>query len=423
MTKDAARRLAYQRLHEAKAARFPFPIEGRIPNFKGAEAAARLLRETPFYRQARVIKVNPDAPQLPVRAMALADGKTLILPSPRLKSAFIRISPLDVPKGQERKAAAISHWTAYGQELGLEELEAMAKGPDAIDLFVAGSVAVSRLGARAGKGEGYADLEYALWQELGLGQVPVVTTVHDAQIVPEFDIEPHDLSVDYIVTPQEVIATHTPYPKPARIDWSLLDDWGTMPLLSAFRESRWHEMSVPDVLAPGLDVLFVGLNPGRYSAAAGHHFAGPGNFFWKLLRDSGLTPIAYRPQEERKLLGLGLGITNLVSRASRSESDLTWDEMLQGGALLREKIAAFRPRIAVLLGKGVYRAYAGLKASSPVEWGLQARQTVSGVVDFVAPNPSPRSTLSYSQRLEHFRALNRLRSSLGSARSLPPPER
>ena len=122
LTKAKARGLAYEGLHTAKAARFPFPIEGRIPNFVGAEAAARRLRELPAYKVARAVKVNPDAPQLPVRAAVLMDGKTLYMPSPRLRSAFLRISPETVPPGEERRAASLSHCSKYGEEIGIEQL-------------------------------------------------------------------------------------------------------------------------------------------------------------------------------------------------------------------------------------------------------------------------------------------------------------
>ena len=266
-----------------------------------------------------MLKVNPDAPQLPVRAMALADGKTLLLPSPRLRSAFLLISPADVPRGEERKAASLKHAARYGREIGLTELAAIVTGESPIELIVTGSVAVTRRGARAGKGHGYADLEYALLQEIGAGRAPVVTTVHPAQIVPEMSVDPHDLSLDFIVTPDEVIETHTPYPKPNRIDWSLIDedDLNAMPILARLREERWEAFTTPDVLAQDLQVLFVGLNPGRKSAARGHNFAGPGNHFWRLLYDSGLTPVEYRPEQERELIRHGLGITNIVSRASR----------------------------------------------------------------------------------------------------------
>lgn len=410
LTKAEARRLAYEGLHRARAARFPFPIEGRIPNFTGAEAAAKRLRELPVYRKARALKVNPDAPQLPIRAMALADGKRLYVPSPRLRGAFLRIAPGAVPPGEERKAASLSHVQRYGEEITLRELQEAIERGDGIDLIVTGSVAVTRQGARAGKGEGYSDMEYAILRELGHSHVPVVTTVHRAQILPDFERQEHDLSVDYIVTPDEVIETRTPFPKPKGIDWERVGDdkLQAMPVLAELRKLRWEALTVDDLVAPGLDILFVGVNPGRASASKGHHFAGPGNHFWRLLHEAGMTPVQYRPDEERALLGHGLGITNVVSRSSRSEADLTWDELTAGGAALREKVAALRPRVVALLGKNVYRAYAGLGRSAAVAWGLQPRETVAGVKEFVAPNPSPRSTLPYAERLRCFVALRSL---------------
>ena len=152
-------------------------------------------------------------------------------------------------------------------------------------------------------------------------------------------------------------------------------------------------------------MLFVGINPGRKSAAEGHNFAGPGNHFWRLLHEAGWTPRRYEPHEEEQLLSHGIGITNVVSRASRGEADLTWDDLVTGGLKLRETIEGLRPRIVALLGKNVYRAYAGLRRSAPVEWGRQAHPVVDGVVDFVSPNPSARSTISYEQRLALFRAM------------------
>jgi len=402
VTKDAARAAAYRRLREAGAARFPFPIEGRIPNFRGAEAAAARLRQLPLYRRARVLKINPDAPQLPVRAMALEDGKTVYMPSPRLRGSFVRLRPGKVPPGEARKAASLKHCLQYGEEVGLDELEA-------VDLVVVGSVAVSARGARAGKGEGYSDMEYAILRELGHPPAPVVTTVHGAQVLDEGHIpmEPHDLSVDVIVTPDGVIETNTPYPKPEGIRWDMLgaEDLDAMPVLRELRRLRWERAAVPDLLKPGLRVLFVGVNPGRWSASAGCHFAGPGNHFWRLLHEAGFTPRRYAPSEGARLLELGLGITNVVSRPTRSEGEIRWEEFVAGGRLLREKAARFRPRIVALLGKHVYRAYAGLARTAPVSWGLQPTETVPGVREFVAPNPSPRSTVPYGDRLALFRDL------------------
>lgn len=417
LSKDEARATAYARLHEAKAARFPFPIEGRIPNFVGTEAAARRLRELPAYKGALGVKVNPDAPQLPVRAMVLQDGKTLYMPSPRLRGAFLRIRPENVPPGEERRAASLSHCGKYGEEITLQELADIIEaskadgspGP-AIGLVVAGSAAVSRSGARAGKGEGYADMEYAILQELGLPHVPVVTTVHPAQVVPDIEVDDHDLALDYIITPDETIETNTQIPKPTGIEWALVDDDAlqAMPVLRELRELKWEAFSTRDLLAPNLDVLFVGINPGRKSAATGHHFAGPGNYFWHLLHDAGFTPRRLDPSEEEELLQYGVGITNIVSRASRGEDDLTWDELVAGAEELREKVRQWRPRVVALLGKNVYRAYADTSRSAKVEWGRQPTFVIDGVIDFVAPNPSARSIIRYEDRLILFRALRNI---------------
>lgn len=421
LTKAAARAQAYAGLHEAKAARFPFPIEGRIPNFVGAEAAARRLQQLPAYKAADAIKVNPDAPQLPVRTMVLKDGKTLYMPSPRLRAGFLRITPDAVPPGEERRAASLSHCANYGEEISIEELarvvadagsSSKAHGTDTgaavpIGLIVAGSAAVSRRGARAGKGEGYADMEYAILRELGAPHMPVVTTVHPAQIVGDIDVEPHDLSVDYVITPDEIIETNTPHPKPEGISWELVGaaDLESMPILAALRRHNWTSFSTPDLLAPDLAVLFVGINPGRKSAGLGHNFAGPGNHFWRLLHDAGWTPRRYEPHEEKLLLKDGIGITNVVSRATRGEDDLSWDELVAGGAELRKTVAELRPRVVALLGKNVYRAYAGLRRSAAVSWGWQAESVVDGIPDYVAPNPSARSTISYEQRLAAYREI------------------
>src|SRR5450432_2529228 len=102
--------------------------------------------------------------------------------------------------------------------------------------------------------------------------------------------------------------------------------------------------TVPDVIAPDLDVLFCGINPGLYTAAVGHHFARPGNRFWPALWAAGITPRLLSPFEERELLPLGYGITNVVQRASAGENDLTPDELTAGGRRLVRKVRRLRPR-------------------------------------------------------------------------------
>src|SRR5919202_458294 len=102
--------------------------------------------------------------------------------------------------------------------------------------------------------------------------------------------------------------------------------------------------TVPDVIAPGLRVLFCGINPGLYSGATGHHFARPGNRFWPALHRSGFTPTLLSPWEERSLLGLGIGITNLVARATAAASDLTDAELRAGRRRLERKVRRYSPR-------------------------------------------------------------------------------
>ncbi|MGE5560646.1 MAG: mismatch-specific DNA-glycosylase [Chloroflexota bacterium] len=162
---------------------------------------------------------------------------------------------------------------------------------------------------------------------------------------------------------------------------------------------------LPDYLRPGLAVVFVGYNPGDGSFALGQHFAGRGNRFWKLLRDAGLTPRLYTPAECAALPEIGIGLTNIVSRPSPSSADLMWDELCAGAPGLRRKMRLYRPRVVCLLGKDVYRAYAGKKRSAGVAWGVQTDPTVPGTIDFVAPNPSGRSTLPYAQRLQVYERL------------------
>jgi double-stranded uracil-DNA glycosylase len=113
--------------------------------------------------------------------------------------------------------------------------------------------------------------------------------------------------------------------------------------------------TVPDVIAPGLAVLFVGINPGLYSGAVGHHFARPGNRFWKALASSGFTPMVLSPFDEVRLLDHGLGITNLVERATAGAAELSPEELRHGAARLVRTIRRYRPRSVSFLGITAYR--------------------------------------------------------------------
>ncbi len=215
--KAEARRRVWQLLEERKLARFPRPVHGRIPNFAGSEEAARRLASLPEFDAARVVKVNPDAPQRLVRYLALKAGKTLLTPTPRLREGFLCLLPADIPAGKLLEAASIAGAAKYGRAIALPDI------PN-IDLLVVGSVAVTEAGARAGKGEGYGELEYAMLRMFGkaTAATPIITSVHDEQLVEELPFEPFDVPLDVIVTPTRTIRTDTKQQKPDRIYWDLL---------------------------------------------------------------------------------------------------------------------------------------------------------------------------------------------------------
>ena len=116
---------------------------------------------------------------------------------------------------------------------------------------------------------------------------------------------------------------------------------------------------LPDLIAPDLTVLFCGINPGLYTAATGHHFARPGNRFWPALHDGGFTPRLLAPHEEKELLPLGCGITNLVNRATARADELSTDELVAGARRLRSKVHRFGPRFVAFVGITAFRAAFG----------------------------------------------------------------
>jgi len=141
---------------------------------------------------------------------------------------------------------------------------------------------------------------------------------------------------------------------------------------------------VPDVIRPHLDVLFCGINPGRYSAAVGHHFAGPGNLFWPTLAAAGFTPRRFSPFEDAALLPLGFGITNFVARASATAAELDPAELRAGARSLARKIKRVEPRFVAFLGLQAYRiAFDRRKAVV----GLQP-ETIDDSRLWLLPNPS-----------------------------------
>ena len=232
-TKDAARQHVWQTLTDEGAARFPYPVDGRIPNFAGAEEAAERLFDHDLLADAARIKVNPDSPQKYVRERALREGITVFVPTPRLKGGFMRFDPAEIPEEHYRDASMLSRWDPWAEEVDLEDLPA-------VDAIVTGCVAVTRDGRRCGKGEGYSDLEFAILRELGHPPAPVVTTVHPIQLVDGFPVEDHDLGLSVIATPEETIDVEDPPQGPEGIDWDLLseEDLEEMEVLGKLREKQ-----------------------------------------------------------------------------------------------------------------------------------------------------------------------------------------
>jgi len=158
--------------------------------------------------------------------------------------------------------------------------------------------------------------------------------------------------------------------------------------------------TVPDVIAKNLRVLFCGINPGLYTAAVGHHFARPGNRFWPALHKSGFTKRLLSPFDERELLKNSLGITNVVSHATASASELTKEDFVRGGRILRRKVSRYRPRIVAILGIEAYRKAFG---QLEVEVGEQ-EETIGDARLWVLPNPSG---LNANYQLKDFARLFR----------------
>lgn len=229
-SKADARRAVWERLTAEKAAAFPFPIRGRIPNFKGAREAARRLFEIEPWKSARRLKINPDSPQRPVREEALKRGIVVFVPTPRLKGGFKKLDPAKIPADKVAEAANLTTMDRWAESVPL------AKFP-AVDAIVVGSVAVTRDGRRCGKGEGYGDIEFAILRELGHAPVPVATTVHPLQIADGFPAAPTDLPLHVIVTPDEAIVIMKPPAAPAGLDWARLDadDLEAMPVLKELK--------------------------------------------------------------------------------------------------------------------------------------------------------------------------------------------
>jgi 5-formyltetrahydrofolate cyclo-ligase len=215
--KSKIRREVWSTLTDKGVLGFPFKAFGRIPNFRGSERAATLLCASNEFKLAAVVKVNPDSPQRMVRKRCLEEGKTLIMPTPRMRQGFLLIDPKRV--GDASEASSISGAFRMGELVHPRELPQ-------IDLLVFGSVAVAPDGARIGKGEGYAELEYAILRHFGKvsSQTPIFTTVHPLQVVDRIPLEEFDVCLDSYFTPESRFNAQGMRSRPRGIIWRLLQE-------------------------------------------------------------------------------------------------------------------------------------------------------------------------------------------------------
>ncbi|KAL5703615.1 5-formyltetrahydrofolate cyclo-ligase [Ranunculus cassubicifolius] len=216
------RKRVWDLMEAENIAQNPRPVHHRIPNFVGAASAAKTLGELEVFEAAKCVKVNPDSPQKQVRFLTLSGGKKLLTPQPRLRTGFFSVLESNMLTLATMNEACTSVGVAkFGKPIGLDE-------KIKVDLIVIGSVAVDpKTGARLGKGEGFAELEYGMLRYMGAidDTTLVVTTVHDRQLVDDIPVEKlliHDVPVDIICTPTQVIFTNTPIPKPQGIYWDKL---------------------------------------------------------------------------------------------------------------------------------------------------------------------------------------------------------
>lgn len=208
-------------MERAGVARFP-GARGRIPNFAGAQDAAERLARTETFESAQVLKCNPDTPQRPVRALALAPGKVVYMAVPKLAELhpFVRLDPVVIPRESHWRAASKAGAERWGRPVQVADMEP-------VDLIVTGCVAVSPSGARLGKGGGYSDLEFALLREGGriTAATHIVSTVHPLQIVADGEIEmtPHDISLDAYCSPHGEIRCARAFERPVGVIDDALD--------------------------------------------------------------------------------------------------------------------------------------------------------------------------------------------------------
>lgn len=235
--KDTLRSEIWTKLDEHGVS--PISPYGHIPTFSGSEEAAARLAELPIWKNAGVIKFNPDTAYVPLRLRALQDGKRIYMAVPQLteERCFVELTA-DALRDMGVALEDAASWQGAMKRGNLVSPGEMRP----VDLVLVGCVAVSRDGGRIGKGAGFADLELGILRELGLlsPDTPVVAAVHPLQIVDDFTLPmmPHDSPLDWIITPDEAIKTRSNYPRPTGLDWDQIRDtqYEKIPVLNLLKK-------------------------------------------------------------------------------------------------------------------------------------------------------------------------------------------
>jgi len=215
--KDAIRKEIWALLERYEVVTSPRPCYGKIPGFVGSNNAAAKILKLEGFRRAETIYTTPDLSSRAIREESLKRGKKVIVSLPRLRG-YVILDPSRIPSSKYGFASTLRGSLTLGERI---------RWPDniSVDLVVLGSVAVNRDGSRLGRGDGFYDLEYAILKELHVvdDKTPIVTAVHDLQITErKIPMYKHDVPVDYIITPTQLIVTSTTYPRPPGIIWDLL---------------------------------------------------------------------------------------------------------------------------------------------------------------------------------------------------------
>jgi len=236
--RERARQNVWQALREVARpdSRFHFDFAEFIPDFQGSDTALARLLALPLYVDSQLIFITPDNCLEGLRAQALRDGKTILVPTYGIRRGFVKVAPDDVPDGCEEYASWLDGMESFGQRVSLLEIKQL--GP--LDFLVTGGSVINREGVRFGKGHGYFDLEWAMLYRIGVvdEETPVVAFVHDCQVVEtQLEPSPYDTVCDRIVTPTRVIEVEGAQKPTVGVLWQRLEP-GMMHEIPPLRELK-----------------------------------------------------------------------------------------------------------------------------------------------------------------------------------------